>query len=141
MSDAAMPDYLTTAEVAELLGVAVTSVRRYYTAGTMPAADRHYGQTPVWDRARIEAWQATRPGKGSPGRTRAGKDEDWWRSLDQDPIASADSLMEHAPDTARAVARYDAASVARVRRLLRDAYQRKTLRTDDVRAAIEGDSP
>jgi len=53
-------DYWTTSEVAEYLGVAVSTVSAYRSRGQMPEPVRTIGHTPVWDPAAIREWAATR---------------------------------------------------------------------------------
>lgn len=63
------PTMLTMADVGELLGVDVATVRRYRMADRarygFPEPDGVLGRTPWWSRATIDAWVAARPGKGA----------------------------------------------------------------------------
>jgi predicted DNA-binding transcriptional regulator AlpA len=52
-------------DVAELLGVDVTSVTRYVNRGDMPKPSGRIGGAPWWDKDIIDAWILTRPGKGA----------------------------------------------------------------------------
>jgi predicted DNA-binding transcriptional regulator AlpA len=73
--------YLTTADVAALLGVNVQTVRAYrvrsreggtYAANPFPKPDEIIGQSPVWlpERAdEIKQWAASRVGRGVGGGT------------------------------------------------------------------------
>lgn len=65
----ALLDY---AGVAALTGLTPSTLRRYRSIGLLPEPD----ELPVPDRPRwraetIRRWQAERPGRGAPGRTRA----------------------------------------------------------------------
>jgi predicted DNA-binding transcriptional regulator AlpA len=62
---------LDSAGVANLLGIAVGSVARYRTRGTLPPPDVMLGRSPGWRPATILVWQATRPGRtGRPRKVR-----------------------------------------------------------------------
>ena len=62
--------YLTTADIAERLGIAAQTVRVYKTRGTLPPPDAHAGQSPLWREETINAWEAARPGQDwRKGRT------------------------------------------------------------------------
>lgn len=65
-------DLLDTEAVARLLGVATASVRRYRMSDrpgpAFPAPAATFGASPVWRRSDVEAWVASRPGRGN--RTR-----------------------------------------------------------------------
>ena len=76
-----VPDgYLTTAEVAALLGIAPQSLRKYrsesapgglYENHPFPAPDGQFGRMPVWREDRkpeILRWAAGRRGPGRPRR-------------------------------------------------------------------------
>lgn len=63
---------LDSEAVAALLGIAVGSVARYRTRGTLPDPDVMLGRSPGWWPATILAWQAARPGRtGRPRKVRA----------------------------------------------------------------------
>lgn len=63
----ASTDLLTAADVAELAGVKVETIRMYTHRGTIPPPTRRIGQSPVWKRRTIETWIATRrTAKGKP---------------------------------------------------------------------------
>lgn len=62
-----MPDQLTTADVAALLGVTPATVRSYAARGDMPPPDGHLGRTPWWKPRTIEQWRKQRPGQGAGG--------------------------------------------------------------------------
>lgn len=58
----------TTTDVANYLGVAVSTVSAYRCRHQMPAPDETIGRTRVWKPARIIEWHASRPKHG--GRPR-----------------------------------------------------------------------
>lgn len=60
-------DYLTTQEIADLLGVQPVTVRAYSTRGQMPPANDCpcCGLGPVWSRYVIEEWLNERGQRGS----------------------------------------------------------------------------
>ncbi len=74
-----MDDLLTTANVADLLGVKPATIRLYRTSSRpggryeqhpFPEPDDHVGINPVWMAGRKEEilkWAATRPGQGKGG--------------------------------------------------------------------------
>lgn len=66
------PDLLDVAAVAALIGVTPSTVRKYRSDGRLPEPHAVYGASPVWQRADIEAWHASRPGPnhGLGGRPR-----------------------------------------------------------------------
>ena len=49
--------YLTSSQVAELLGVSPKTISAYKARGQMPAPDREYGRTPLWRYSTIEKWR------------------------------------------------------------------------------------
>jgi predicted DNA-binding transcriptional regulator AlpA len=57
-------DYLDMADIADRLGVKVTTVRQYKLRGDLPAPDGQVGRSPVWRQQTISEWMATRPGQG-----------------------------------------------------------------------------
>lgn len=63
--------YLTSGEVAEMLGLSKNTVAQYATHGKLPEPDAVMGRganlTRGWLPETIEAWQATRPGCGNWG--------------------------------------------------------------------------
>lgn len=63
----AVPDLLTTADIAALVGVEAPTIRSYVARGVMPQPDGHLGRTPYWHRRTIHDWLATRPGQGKGG--------------------------------------------------------------------------
>lgn len=62
-------EYLGTAAVAERAGLAVATVRSYILKGLMPDADviitTPSGPLRGWAPKTIDAWQASRPGRGA----------------------------------------------------------------------------
>ena len=57
-------DWWTTTDVADYLGVTVSTVSAYRNRQQMPAPDRTIGRTHVWTPARIIEWNEARPGHG-----------------------------------------------------------------------------
>ncbi|GAB3214295.1 helix-turn-helix transcriptional regulator [Marinactinospora thermotolerans] len=57
-------DLMSTQDIADRLGVKVSTVRQYKLRGDLPAPLRTIGRSPVWRRETIEAWIASRPGQG-----------------------------------------------------------------------------
>jgi predicted DNA-binding transcriptional regulator AlpA len=51
--------YLTSTQVASLLGVSAKTISAYKARGQMPPPDRIYGRTPLWRHSTIEAWRGT----------------------------------------------------------------------------------
>ena len=49
--------YLTSAEVAELVGVSPKTISAYKARGQMPAPDKNYGRTPLWKFTTIQQWR------------------------------------------------------------------------------------
>lgn len=49
--------YLTSSQVAEILGVSPKTISSYKARGQMPAPDRQYGRTPLWRYDTIEKWR------------------------------------------------------------------------------------
>jgi predicted DNA-binding transcriptional regulator AlpA len=49
--------YLTSKQVAELLGVSPKTISAYKARGQMPAPDREYGRTPLWKHSTIQEWR------------------------------------------------------------------------------------
>lgn len=63
-----MTDYLDISGVAQILGVAPDTVRRYKaTDPSFPPPDITLGQSPGWQAATIRQWAGRRPGQGSGG--------------------------------------------------------------------------
>lgn len=72
-------EYLDLQAIAQLLGVQHSSAQMYHRRaqrnrregtvkrGDMPEPDTRFGVSPVWERKRIEAWIAQRPGRGAGG--------------------------------------------------------------------------
>jgi hypothetical protein len=81
MAGGGVAEYLTTADVAAMLGVTPATVRSYramsrpdarYSDHPFPAPDFRVGNTPVWMPERtpeIEQWAATRRGPGRPPKS------------------------------------------------------------------------
>ena len=59
--------YLDMHAAAAHLGVAYATIRRYRATGGFPDADVVVGQSPGWLAETIDAWQASRPGRGTGG--------------------------------------------------------------------------
>lgn len=51
--------YLTSKQVAELLGVSPKTISAYKARGQMPKPDREYGRTPLWKYSTIQEWRGT----------------------------------------------------------------------------------
>jgi predicted site-specific integrase-resolvase len=51
-------DMLTLTQVANQLGLAVSTLTSYRARGYMPRPDAQYGRTPVWKPATITRWRA-----------------------------------------------------------------------------------
>lgn len=49
--------YLTSKQVAELLGVSPKTISSYKARGQMPKPDREYGRTPLWKYSTIQEWR------------------------------------------------------------------------------------
>lgn len=49
--------YLTSKEVADLIGVSPKTISAYKARGQMPKPDREYGRTPLWSYSTIEKWR------------------------------------------------------------------------------------
>lgn len=68
--------YLSRGEIAELLGVSLTTVKGYDKRGYLPEPDARVGRNCGWLEATITDWHANRPGAGArtdldTGRTHA----------------------------------------------------------------------
>jgi hypothetical protein len=63
-----IPRGWTYSDIADYLGVAAATVRKYAAAGRLPAPDDQLGGSPLWRSDKIIAWHAERPGHG--GRPR-----------------------------------------------------------------------
>ena len=57
---------LTAAEVADYLGVAVSTVHAYRSRELLPEPTM-IGRTPAWTAQQIADWKASRPGRGAGG--------------------------------------------------------------------------
>lgn len=68
-------DFLTSAEVSALAGVAPSTWSSYVARGQAPEPDHHAGKTPLWSRKVVELWLRKRAGR--PGRPRS--DDHWQR--------------------------------------------------------------
>jgi len=49
--------YLTSKQVAELLGISPKTISAYKARGQMPLPDKEYGRTPLWSYDTIEKWR------------------------------------------------------------------------------------
>lgn len=58
-----IPGYLTSADIADRLGVKVSTVRQYKLRGDLPPPDETIGRSPVWREETIAAWERSRPGQ------------------------------------------------------------------------------
>jgi predicted DNA-binding transcriptional regulator AlpA len=68
---------LSYGEVSALTGLSPSALRRYRTGGHFPEPDaRPVPDRPRWRKSTIEAWLASRPGSGSPGRPRPDRRKD-----------------------------------------------------------------
>ncbi|WP_198663987.1 helix-turn-helix transcriptional regulator [Jiangella endophytica] len=56
--------YLDRDEVALRLSVLPSTISGWASRGQMPKPDRYVSRAPLWLVTTIEAWEATRPGKG-----------------------------------------------------------------------------
>lgn len=61
-------EWWTTSDVAEYLGVTLSTVSHYRRRGQMPAPDTTVRTTHMWRPARIIEWHAQRPRPGVGGR-------------------------------------------------------------------------
>jgi hypothetical protein len=61
-------DFLSIADVADLAGVEVDTIRKHRTRGTMPPPDGYLAASPWWHRRTIDKWLSTR---AEPGRPKA----------------------------------------------------------------------
>lgn len=59
------PDMLTRDEAAALAGVTPQTWSEYVARGRAPKPAAYIGRTPLWSRAEVEEWLATRPGQGA----------------------------------------------------------------------------
>lgn len=57
--------YLGPAEVAARFGLAASTIRHYAAQGKMPEPDVRVGPTAGWSEATVDAWWASRPGRGA----------------------------------------------------------------------------
>lgn len=53
--------YLTSQQVAELLGISAKTISAYKARGQMPKPDREYGRTPLWRLSTIQKWRGEIP--------------------------------------------------------------------------------
>ena len=49
--------YLTSKQVAEILGVSPKTISAYKNRGQMPEPDKQYGRTPLWKYTTIIEWR------------------------------------------------------------------------------------
>jgi hypothetical protein len=61
-------EWWTTSDVADYLGVKLTTVSNYRRRGQMPAPDTTVRATHLWRPTRIIEWHAARPRPGVGGR-------------------------------------------------------------------------
>lgn len=50
--------YLTSKQIAELLGVSPKTISAYKARGQMPKPDKQYGRTPLWKYSTIQEWRS-----------------------------------------------------------------------------------
>ena len=60
-------EQLTLGDVARRLGLSLSTVHNYRYQGRLPAPDGTLGNSPWWLPETIDAWQASRPGRGVGG--------------------------------------------------------------------------
>jgi predicted DNA-binding transcriptional regulator AlpA len=60
----AVDELVSSAEVAELIGVKPSAVYAYRSKGSLPEPLIVLGCGPIWRRSDIIEWHAARPGKG-----------------------------------------------------------------------------
>jgi predicted DNA-binding transcriptional regulator AlpA len=53
--------YLTSKQIATLLGVTPSTISSYKSRGQMPPPDKEYGRTPLWRYETIEKWRGELP--------------------------------------------------------------------------------
>ena len=53
--------YLTSKQVAELLGVSPKTIGAYKARNQMPKPDKEYGRTPLWSYETIKKWRGETP--------------------------------------------------------------------------------
>lgn len=70
-------DLVGYAEIAEMVGVKVGTIRNYRSIGLLPEPDAPFSipDRPRWRRSTIVAWQQNRRGMGAPGRPRRGRNQ------------------------------------------------------------------
>lgn len=66
---------MTMAQVAETVGLTVTSVRTFRKRGVFPQPDGYFGREPWWKAETVSAWQETRRKPGRPRQLALGEDE------------------------------------------------------------------
>ena len=49
--------YLTSKQIAELLGISPKTISAYKARNQMPKPDKEYGRTPLWSYDTIEKWR------------------------------------------------------------------------------------
>lgn len=57
--------YLSRGEIAERLGITLSTVKSYDQKGYLPAADAQVGRNFGWLPETIDAWMESRPGRGT----------------------------------------------------------------------------
>lgn len=127
-------EWLTTSDVAALLGVRVGTVSAYRARGQMPAPDKTLGRTHLWHKQTIDTWNRGRPrvGDAAPPDAPAVGEATIWRAGHESTIYENEwvslSLVRvtppgHAPFDHHVVTLKPAAMVA----LLDDAGERVLL--------------
>lgn len=53
-------DYMTRADFARHAGLALQTIKRYRTSGTLPEPDLYVENKPLWSRETVEQWTRAR---------------------------------------------------------------------------------
>lgn len=94
-----MEDRLTTAEVADLLGIKPVTWRGYVSHrkpvnNPAPAPDGHFdARTPYWNRSTVEAWRDARP-SGSDGKRVEPRHSTWFHGVERSGGDSGEQQRE-----------------------------------------------
>lgn len=60
-------ELLDSAGFADVLGVKLGTLHTFRSRGILPEPDAMIGKSPAWHRSTVDAWKATRPGRGKGG--------------------------------------------------------------------------